>query len=349
LGKKLFLITGNGFSIDFLRFIDNPKDIDLVNLFRRGSEVPWPGSGEPGFLSFKHCPNLWNLGARPDMGSEESMLLIEDIITCVNVDATYAQIPKSLGGNNRPNDIYFRAYQELLEYFRNIFVFYNNLMPEIPNLANQWPWLEFIKIAHESTHYEEITIVTYNYDIWLERLLIKNSIPFNVNAVGPQLPYCKINIIKPHGSISFSHKFSMDRDSYDIRYDRNMSDYKAADFELSHSNLNIYSSSSALIPPAGESGRMKHSWASELRSKATERAGSLGEDDELVVCGLSYWHVDRAELDELIVGCNPNINVTMVNPKPNRTISAVLTSIFSNFVTYSKSETLKERIICQTS
>ncbi len=141
----------------------------------------------------------------------------------------------------------------------------------------------------------------------------------------------------------------MDKDSYAIRLDKELHDGSATDFNVRYDLLDDNYLISALIPPAAESARLNHTWAAEIRTEAKKIASTLGENDEMILCGLSYWHVDRAELDELLVSCDPQINVTMVNPNPHRTISAVLTSVFSNFITYSGSETLKEKALCQKS
>ena len=347
MGKKLLIVVGNGFSIDFLSHIGRANEIDLINLFRLGTEVPWPTSGVPGFLSFKHCPHLWNLGARPNMRSDDAMLLIEDIITCVNVYASKEK--KNPIGNARPNDIYIYAYKELLQYLKHLFIFYNKKIPDFPDNSEEWPWMKFIKHAHESDFYSEITIVTYNYDIWLERLLKKFLIPFNVGLIGDQNIGNKMTILKPHGSISFIHNVLTDKDSYTIKLDNELLDGSSDDFIVSYEDLDKNYLVSALIPPAGESTRFNHTWASEIRNEAKSKASLLNKDDEMIICGFSYSHVDRAELDELLVNCDPLLNVTMVNPNPHRTINAVLTSIFCNFVTYSGSATLKEKILCQTS
>lgn len=82
--KHLCIILGNGFTIDLLSSLNITDKVDVQNLFRFGAEVPWPATGAPGFLSFKHCPNLWNLGARAHCQTPDCMSLIEDIITCVN-------------------------------------------------------------------------------------------------------------------------------------------------------------------------------------------------------------------------------------------------------------------------
>ena len=202
MSKKLFLVLGNGFTIDFLHHIGQFNDIDVINLFRRGAEVPWPVTGIPGFLSFKHCPNLWNLGARPNMSAEDAMSLIEDIITCVNVYASRKKLTEI--GSYRPNDVYIHAYKELIQYIKHLFVFYDRQIQDILESAYEWPWLQFIEQANESPCYSEITIVTYNYDVWLERLLQKFEIPFKVGIIGDKAGDAKIKILKPHGSISFS-------------------------------------------------------------------------------------------------------------------------------------------------
>ncbi|MBO2571596.1 hypothetical protein I6M39_21755 [Shewanella algae] len=348
MGKKLFLALGNGFTIDFLSFINKREDIDVVNLFRRGAEVPWPTTGMPGFLSFKHCPHLWNLGARPNMDASSAMQLIEDIITCVNVYASKEK-RNPVGHDYRPNDIYIYAYQELLQYLKHLFIFYNHKIQEIPDSVSDWAWLKFIDHANNSDYYSEIVIVTYNYDIWLERILEKFEIPFNVAMIGNNQPDVKINILKPHGSISFKHKKKSEKDSYSIKLDKETLDGSADEFTVGYHDLDENYLVSALIPPAGESSRFNHTWASQIRDTAKHKATRLDANDEMIICGLSYWHVDRAELDEIFVSCDPLLNVTMVNPNPQRTINAVLTSIFSNFVTYSGSDTLKEKITCQAS
>ncbi len=348
MGKKLFIALGNGFTIDFLSYINKKDEIDVINLFRRGAEVPWPTTGMPGFLSFKHCPHLWNLGARPNMDTNSAMDLIEDIITCVNV---YASKEKRnlVGYEYRPNDIYIYAYKELIQYLKHLFIFYNRKIKDIPDSVSDWPWLQFLKYANETDYYSEIVIVTYNYDIWLERVLEKFKVPFNVGMIGDNSHETKISVLKPHGSISFKHKQKTGKDSYSIKLDNELLDGSTDEFTVGYQSLDDNYLVSALIPPTGESSRLNRTWASQIRQTAKHKATRLATDDEMIICGLSYWHVDRAELDELFVSCTPLLNVIMVNPNPQRTISAVLTSIFSNFVIYSGSNTLKEKITCQIS
>lgn len=83
--ENKLIILGNGFTIDFIEFLKLQDKIDVKNLFRLGDKVPWPGDDSAGFLSFKHCPNLWNLGARTNLDNKTTLEIIEDIITCANI------------------------------------------------------------------------------------------------------------------------------------------------------------------------------------------------------------------------------------------------------------------------
>lgn len=73
-------------------------------------------------------------------------------------------------------------------------------------------------------------------------------------------------------------------------------------------------------------------WSQKLRNEAKNIATSIEEKDEIVLCGISYWHVDRRELDELLINLNQDSNFTFVNPMPPRDLNAVLSSIFTNYV-----------------
>jgi hypothetical protein len=342
LNKHLYIILGNGFSMDFLHHVKKFDEVDVRNLFRYGSCVRWPVDGEPGFLSFKHCPNLWNLGARPTMGDDAAMALIEDIITCVNVFVSTPKKGARAKTGGQPNDIYIFAYKELSLYLKHLFIYYDKKLGPIPDEVEQWSWMRFIQRAANSSRYSRITVVTYNYDIWLERMLAKFKIPFNTGLIGAQDSSAKITILKPHGSIGFTHKTVRDRSAFSISLNHELLDGAAEDFSASYVDLDANYLVSALIPPAGESGRFNHTWAGQIRAEAKRIVATLGSDDEVIVCGLSYWHVDRAELDELLVSCDPTTNIKMINPSPQRSLNAVITSIFNNYISYSSAKILED-------
>lgn len=340
--KHLCLILGNGFTIDLLHSLQLKDKIDVQNLFRFGAEVPWPATGAPGFLSFKHCPNLWNLGARAHCQSEDCMSLIEDIITCVNAYASKPATKKLPTGPSKPNDIYLFAYKELSAYLRSLFVWYDQQVPAVPDTASAWSWAKFIRWASASNDYDRITIITYNYDIWLERVLLKLGVPFQVGLLQTHSPATKITILKPHGSISFCHKKVRDKAAFSIQLNRDLLDGDTPDFEVKYDHLDENYLVNPIIPPAGEAGRLNHTWAGKIRTECHKAASDLKQTDEMIISGLSYWHVDRAELDEILNGCEPSLNLRLVNPHPTRTFIAVLTSIFENFVAFTSSRALEQ-------
>lgn len=353
--KKFFIILGNGFTIDFLDHYNKylsfknkePVAIDVRNLFRYGETIGVPWNKKPGFLSYKNCPALWTLGARPNQTIKESNELIEEIISCANMFFDFINDP--VQKNKRLNllsesKIYLRAYSELIVYLRQLFAWYDSLIREkelndfINNYSN-WGWLSFFKNI-KFAEWDKIVFVTYNYDVWLERILKSLNINYNVYKFNRKTS-AKIDIIKPHGSISFIPKKYVEQ--YTINYNINVEGTSINDFKLTYDNLTNYSIG-AIIPPAGDSSRLKRmsSWSSILRKKALELADSISNDKDniVIMCGISYWHVDRREIDELLINLNPEVDFIFINPSPPRDLNAVLISIFKNYILQTSSKNI---------
>lgn len=329
---------GNGFTIDLLNFLKKDDVINVKNLFKNGDKVPWLGDDEPGFLSYKRCPNLWNLGVRPNsMDDGKAIKIIEDIITCANI---YAYSKKNSGEVNSEN-IYIRAYKELSSYLRYLFIYYNDLVSDNELCSNlkEWGWYKYFnKIKNQLKSYEKIDIITYNYDIFLERLLINLDIKFNIT--GFERNDAIINVIKPHGSISFIGKKLIDNSSFKINYKRDLMDGEIKDMKINYDEIKVNSPINAIIPPAGDSNRFALAWAKQLKDFAIEAAKEIISGDDVLICGISYWHVDRMELDEIFLSLNPDVNIKQINPFPSDTLNAVISSVFENFLVYSNSDIL---------
>ncbi|EIJ78331.1 hypothetical protein PB1_12254 [Bacillus methanolicus PB1] len=276
------------------------------------------------------------------MKLKDAVNLIEDIITCAN------KASNSNTANRYLASSYIQAYQELTNYLKYLFVYYNKKVSddEIKSLK-EWGWYKLFKKLNESPDCDKVTIVTYNYDIWLERILANADINFEVLGVSngkynPNEAY-KFNIIKPHGSISFAYRKPIDASAFQITSKtRELTNGNLSDYTVNYDGLENVYMFNAMIPPAGDSSRIESSWAYELRKLALEEAKSLNYGDEFLLCGISYWHVDRQEIDELLISINPEINVKMINPNPPTTLSAVLTSLFDNHITYKNSSVLGE-------
>lgn len=273
------------------------------------------------------------------MEASGAMHIIEDIITCVNAYVTKTK-PRVQTATPSPRDAYIFAYKELIAYLKQLFVHYDQLAKAGLLGANTWSWLEFLERAHNSPDIKSIKIVTYNYDVWLERLLMQTGLNFSIFGVSEVLG-SKIEIVKPHGSISFAHANKRPLQDFQIRRDYSIGDEELSKFYVTYDEMGEYYLQDAIIPPAGEAGRYNHKWATPLRERVKKIMEEITESDLLVFCGLSYWHVDRAELDELLVSTASEVEFYMVNPTPPRTLTAVLTSLFGQFTILNSSETLK--------
>lgn len=348
--KNAYIILGNGFSIDFLKHYSESENeifdkIDIQNLFHLGDKIGTPWDEKPGFLSYKSCPSLWMLGARPSKSADESTALIEEIITCANMFFDFVNEPeqkiKRLDLANQGNDrLYLKAYSELIVYLRHLFSCYNekitdDSLEKFLNEDKNWGWLKFFKSISEHK-YEKITVVTYNYDIWLERIFEILDIPFFIYGLEDSIKNA-VEIIKPHGSISFLPREPVGA-SYSVNYNLDFDGTPIEKLCLKYAELTKYDKG-AIIPPAGDSSRLETTapWSHILRKRATELARNVTENDEVVLCGISYWHVDRREIDELLINLNQDVNFTFINPLPPRDLNAVLISIFKNYVQQSSS------------
>lgn len=327
------LFLGNGFSVDLMHHLDASDRICLTNLFAKGMDVPWPESDKPGFLSYQYCENLWTLGARPYMKPEEALNIIEDVITCANI------LPQRVGMNNK---IYIKAYNELEQYLMALFVYYTKSL-DIDSKNNKqrirsWGWAKYLKKLALDTEVEKVYIVSLNYDIWLEQILKQLRINYQMDGLTHNEE--KFVIFKPHGSIAF-HSQKKDKSAYCIQYRDTFDDHEIDEFVFDINRLDCLNMVNALIPPAGDSTRLKLKWSLKIKNDIIERAKELTENDTAILCGLSYWHVDRGEIDNYLSSLPMNLkDVVMVNPNPPEVLNAVLMTLFNRYNVYNSSDNL---------
>ena len=342
--KRVFIVLGNGFSIDFLNHLANEdssiwSNIDLANLFSHGTKLKWPSNSHPGFLSKKYMPNLWGLGARPYLSQTESMEIIEKIVTSVNVYA--------LKGRNDIDDDkkYLLAYKELTAYLKYLFVHYDSQVKDIPDSVEEWSWGSFFKSLNDSDHIEEVVIVTYNYDLWLERVLKKLKIKFELPPMISGVEDCKFRLFKPHGSISFKYREDLPISSFNINYQDLKTDCSAMDIKIKYDDIHTNNPIVFLIPPAGDVNRTGDGWNKTIRQLYEPKLKDLGKEDLLIISGLSYWHVDRAELDGILISPSEDVDLVNINPKMDQYFESVIDSLFTNYVHFDSSDSLKEIIV----
>lgn len=332
------MILGNGFSIDLIHQLNLTEKINLCNLFEKGENVPWPGDDKPAFLSYKYVPHLWTLGAHPSCTTEDSNRLIQEVITCANM-----LMQAKIDSDSVYEKIHIQAFKQLESYLMSLFGYYTTIL-DIPSRSvkdfENWGWYKYIKQLYDSSDVKTISVISLNYDIWLEQLLELWGFDFSVSHFQPDGP--KIRIFKPHGSIGIKSKIPVDKTSF-IKIETTKSSFdnhKSSEFEFSLTNYSKLSKVNAMIPPAGDSARIRYDWADEQRQSAIEAAKYLSERDLLILCGLSYWAVDRGELDQYLASTNPNVNSIMLNPDPPQDLVAVMMTLFDKFTIFSDSNNL---------
>lgn len=338
--KNKYIILGNGFSIDLMKRLKQEDAVDLKNLFKKGDEVVWPNTKEHGFLSYKHCSNLWTLGARTYMSDNECNDFITDIITSLNVFSLASQKPDNKAIRDDNSNIFIAAHNELSTYLRSLFIYYNEEISDncLNAIVDNVPLINYIQKAKNQG--SNVTIVTYNYDIYLERLLKLKRIPFNIE--GLQKRNCKVKIIKPHGSISFASKKQPIDKPFEIKSTLNSIGINISDLKLDYNLRPDNSLVNVIIPPAGDSNRSMTGWVQDIRQVLTKAIEDADEQDELIILGISYCHVDRMEIDKIITKINSNMTVKYIDPYPSTTFNAVLSSIFKNYIHMKSSEYIME-------
>ncbi|CAL7914345.1 hypothetical protein [Fusobacterium necrophorum] len=310
--------------------LNKTDNINLSNLFVFGDQVCFPKTKEKGFLSAKYCPNLWALGANSTNNNKLSTQIVNNIITCANV---YNLSQKSTINSDSENNIYLKAYFELSSYLRYLFIYYNSFISdeELKEVSAKLPLILYIKSSIDAG--EQVNIITYNYDIWLERLLQLNDLDFSIN--GFETSKKLIDIYKPHGSISFSFKTKVnDSAPYKIKIATDDIAQETKDFDVVYNFENDYPIVNSLIPPSGDSNRFPYGWIGKIRENLSSCIKASKSGDELIIIGISYWHVDRNEIDDILININPNIDLKYVNPYPPADFNAVLSSLFKNYIHY---------------
>lgn len=334
---RILLIAGNGLSMAMLARKPSAA-IDLVNLFAMGGDVTWPANGKPGFLSYEYCPNLWALGGRQTATPKTAYEVIEQTITAVN--ACCLADPSSLD-----DGIYIRAYKELVAYLRYLFVHYDATLQaenffECAEVFEPIDWL--LRAADEPT-ISDIDVISFNYDAFLERSLHKKAVEFSIPLLDEN-PGARVRIHKPHGSITFYGKNPIDRSAFSISYENRFTEGGIDELQVQYSDLDQHFPIVGMLPPAGESDRYKHRWIRQIWDKAIDAAKRLEENDLVIVYGISYWHVDRKEIDMVLGEVSRKARVISVNPSPNPHFEAVCCSLFRSYHSYSNARQLKRMI-----
>ncbi|MFW5889610.1 MAG: hypothetical protein ACOCUD_04440, partial [Bacillota bacterium] len=286
LRDTVFLV-GNGLTIDYL---DNKNfNFDSSNPF--SLKVPCK---EPNLESIiEELPNLKkyiersrNLGIKNDFNICEKL---KDEL------------------NNSPFDKNLQwIHGEMRQYFSLAY----SLMQIIYDYnLNDWNYIKHLKKVKSDI----LGLISFNYDLLLERILMVNGINFYRYGVANESGY--IPVFKPHGSIDF------EAGPGTISIEPPINRFKNQTFlneihpmiSLAPRNYLVSRVTSDIVLPSEPSPQTKLSWV-----KRTYDWIKLVSSDikHFVIIGISYWECDRPEINNLLKSLPLNCKVHIINPNP---------------------------------
>lgn len=322
--KKAVFIVGNGLSIDLLDRSSLEKTAcDLRNFFKHGDRVPVPPQlVETNFLSQKYLPYLWEAGARPNTSKEDSDEIFESLVSLASIAKNYRHL--DFPSFNKC----FYPYQDLLYFIRYKMIYYNRLAEDKIDYEN-WPWIKFIKDLSVD---HSITIINYNYDIWLEQALTINKIPFYRAPIEKRKDAGQLEVIKPHGSIDQKQQLRILKEinfplkGLIIDNQSNITEI------IPQGNLDEIVQQVDLIPPMGSSNDGRVDTFCNWSNAAHEAALTACKNAlHVVFAGLSYYFPDRAELNDLFRHLPGQVKFDLINPKPSKVLVNILKTLYADY------------------
>lgn len=172
-----------------------------------------------------------------------------------------------------------------------------------------WEWLAFV-----ARHADEIgLIISFNYDLMIERLLMKCGIPVLHYTIDHDVND-GILIGKPHGSINYKlheRDIVISQMAYPPKLAMSLIDGSLAkidDGELLSPRIHV-----ELVPPMQATAIRHFQWVESLFGLLSQYGPLF---DRCIFAGLSCWPVDQLELREIMGSLNPTAEIIVANPDP---------------------------------
>ena len=331
-------ILGNGFSISLIQGLVQANHIEsnlirLDNLFAQGDAFSVDENSM--YLSSEYCSALQSLGVSSRLTDSDAKEIINNLVTSFNVYSKWRNANISNPYHRTISSVYVQAYDELNIYLKRLFIYYNSLVSDemLLDLIDNERIPLLTQIKKSLNEYNNIKIITYNYDVFLERVLSLANIRYNLVGFTYDMRN-HISIYKPHGSINYSCKTGRGHCLYDrlnINIDNLYIDKK----------LRIQDSFSSLIAPFGNAMLNINGWTSYIRNQIQNIVVSP-LTDKVIILGHSYGEIDRPEIDNILIKIPKSAQICYIDPKPSQTLVYILKTIFDNVIIMGA---LKEEVI----
>ncbi|MGO9238727.1 MAG: hypothetical protein ACLP4V_33235 [Methylocella sp.] len=172
----------------------------------------------------------------------------------------------------------------------------------------QWPWIHWFRRHAELMQ----LIVSFNYDLLVEQLLSVLSIDFA--RVGVTEEQTGVPIFKPHGSVDFGLPKFVIEEALQFSYETQteLVELQCTYYErISRQELGACRVSVDVVLPT-ESNFISN--YPIMHAGWREVEGQLCNITDLIIIGLSYWSVDRPEIDRIIDSVPQRCVIHIANP-----------------------------------
>lgn len=290
---RVGLVAGNGLCIDLRRFLcpslerwDTQKPLDWRLLT--------PGKQDTSL--FKSLPRFAK--AIEKTKQEEKKLSDFDI---------FDRISRHLARNSPLNfeEAFEKAaLEEEMRHFLAIAYSHFQLHVDSHDIEG-WSWLTWLRKSKRALVY----IISFNYDLVLERALDKSGVQFR--RFGVRKENTGILMLKPHGSIDFDVEGINMPVGYPLENVASKNNFPLRC--LDESELLQPRTEVDIVLPKEYSPYLDFQWVGPGYKCFNEIGFSL---TQCIFAGLSYWECDRQEIDFLLESLAPDVELIVANPKP---------------------------------
>lgn len=299
------LLVGNGLALDLARHA--PR----LELWDTRKPLSWPvrspASSRHSMLD--HSPNAREL--------VEAIRATAEGLTDFEVFAKVMQIAE---GYPYEDNTYLFPIVELRHYLAIAFSSYHMRVKEQGNLL-EWRWTRYLRGQQHRLR----AVVSFNYDMTVETCLqLAGARPRHVAVEHHR---GNIPVMKLHGSANYDAAPAWLTAPHSYPISNFFEDIDCPLVVLPDSALRSVRTMSYLVLPAEASLYRGHrNWV----LPCFEELKVLGHDcRRVVVAGLSYWDVDRPEIDDVLSSISPEASAVVIDPSPNADLLDVLTDRFT--------------------
>ena len=287
------------------------------------------------------CPLSWDVPA-PGHQKVQLIDLLPSALSAVNAavtddsEASDFEIFNSILNSFATRGEAMNTNVELRHYLAIAYSMYQERSDLFVNVPT-WPWGTFLKSIQERL----LGVVSYNYDLNVETVLEATGVRMRHLAVKGSIG--TIPLAKPHGSIDYIPAHNIIGGmlpKYPLQVYMEANDYTVE--RKNRESLIAPRFAADIVIPTEKSQYTQFQWVLPCRRWITTEGKRA---KILLLLGLSYWPVDRIEINEIIDSVLPEATIIVANPHPSAELIDRLESRFKTVEVWSNGPNSKTLLL----